>query len=132
MALTHAERVMSRRQVKAMVKGDAEMVVLTRIPMVEDGEGGFYEGGPVDLEPQRMAILPFKKRLVNGILVTEFGQVPGQDKTLLAEVGVDIKIGDTLLWRGDTYTVAEFEPILADMHTMARLNMLGGVDIHAN
>lgn len=130
MALSRAERVMSRRQVKRMVDGDFTMIAFTRTERVSDGEGGFIDGAERTLEPQRVCIIPFKKRLVDGILVTEFGQIPGQDKTLLAEVELDIEINDTLEWRGDKYRVAEIEPILADIHTIARLDQLGAVDIH--
>jgi hypothetical protein len=122
---------MSRRQVGRMVEGDKSMIAFTRTAMVEDGEGGHIEGVAVTLPAQKVTILPFKKRLVDGIAVTEFGQIPSQAKTLLGEVGLDIQINDLLYWRGSQYRVAEIEPILDDIHTIARLDMLGGEDIHA-
>lgn len=131
MAVSAAERVMSRRAVKRMVDGDYTMIAFTRASMEDDGEGGHTEGSREPLEPQKVCIIPFKKRLVDGIAVTEFGQVPSTSKTLLAEVGLDIQVNDELEWRGSTYRVAEIEPILADIHTIARLDLLGGDDIHA-
>ncbi len=132
MAVSRAERVMSRRNVKAMVKGDRSQVVFTRVDLIPDGEGGFFESEPYDLKPQEVSIIPFKKRLVDGIQVTEFGQVPGQAKTLLAEFDIDIKVNDTFTWRGQNYRVAELEPILADIHTVARLDLLGEEEIHGS
>lgn len=130
MAVSRAERVMSRRAVAWMVEGDKTLVSFHRVVMEPDGEGGHTEGLPTDLEPQAVCIVPFKKRLVDGIGVTEFGQVPSTSKVLLAEVGLDIQVNDTFMWRGDKYRVAEFEPILNDIHTIARIDLMGGDDIH--
>jgi len=130
MAVSSAERVMSRRAVKRMVDGDSTMVAFKRVVMEEDDEGGHEPGLPRTLDPQKVCIVPFKKRLVDGIGVTDFGQVPSTSKVLLAEVGLDIEVNDVFEWRGAEYRVAEFEPILSDIHTIARIDLIGGEDIH--
>lgn len=130
MSVTRAERVMSRRIIRQLIRLDSSEVAFTRVEMLDDGEGGVKKGAKRTLDPQKVTIVPFKRRFVDGVLVTDFGQVEGQSRMLLGEVGLDIEKGDTFTWRGGKYTVVEFEDILNDIHTIARVEYSPEEDVH--
>lgn len=129
MVLSRADRIMSRRQIEALIKSDGEMIAFKRTGEVEQTDGSFLPGSPMTLDPQLVLVIPFLRRLPIGISISDFGEIPNSSKILVGRYNVDIQVNDTFFWKDQNFSVAELD-MKREYHTVARLNYSGGNDHH--
>jgi hypothetical protein len=105
MVVTGVERLMSRRQIDAMIKCDEAEVVFRRRTKVPTTNGGFTLGSEVSLPPQKIRLIPFKRRMTEFIKNTELGNLPDLPYVLLGRHDLDCKRDDWFTLSGQNYCV---------------------------
>ena len=124
MGLSRLELLMARRQIEAMILADPEMIPFQRTTLVKQGDNSWVETGPTPIKPQQVCFIPFKRRLVEGIEGSEFGEIPNQPWVLLGRWNLDIERNDSFTWQGDEYNVVELD-IKKQIHKIAHIDFKG-------
>jgi hypothetical protein len=104
-----AERLMSRRQVQAMIKADPVTIIPIRTTKVDDGAGGWLPSTPTPVKPITGTIVPAKRRLSNMLTNTELGDVLRAPYIFLGPHNADLLKGDIFAWDGNDFEVQELE-----------------------
>lgn len=129
MALDRIERISARRQIVALIREDPVDVTLMRSAMVPDGAGGFRRSDPTPVlpggKPQRVTILPFKRRMSELINATELGDVVDYPYMLVGPHTLDIKRDDEFDWGGERFVVHAVD-IKTEVRIAAQIDYKGG------
>lgn len=127
--VTHTERIVGRRQIAALIKSDPVDVILYRKTKVADGAGGWKYGPPAAVNggvPQRVTLIPFKRRMTEFLVNTELGPVPDLPYVLIGPHDMDIDQGDTFTYNGDNFEVQTIDIQNRDVFTAAQVDYFGG------
>lgn len=126
MVMSHTERIMARRQVRAEIKTDPVEILPVRRTKVSDGAGGWRWGpeAPIE-EAQEVLIAPAKRRLSDFLVNTELGPVVDYPFILLGYHDADILPDDTFTWAGDTFQVKSIH-IKTEVSKVAQIDYFGG------
>jgi len=108
--------VMERRQIAALIRSDPVEIILHRREKITQPGGGWAWGPETPLEPQTVALVPFKRRMTEFLVATEIGEVPDLPYTVLGYHDLDIEPKDWFLWQGD-----KFEVITVDIKQQVRI-----------
>lgn len=125
MALDQVERIMARRQISALISEDPVDIVLIRSEDIPDGAGGFRTGPPTPLAPQRVTILPFKRRMSELVIATEMGDVIDYPYAVVGMYNLDIKRDDEFTWNGEHFVVHAID-VKTEVRTTAQVDYKGG------
>ena len=106
---------MGRRQVRALILADPISVRFIRREKISTPSGGWRWGLETVLAPQRVTLIPFKRRMTEFLVNTELGDVPDLPYVMLGEWNLDVKEGDTFTHLGEKYEVKTID--LADRET---------------
>ncbi len=104
------ELKLRRRVLDAYIAADPVTVSLVRYPRVDDGAGAWRKGTPVNVAPQIMRLIPYKRRLTNLTDHTADGDIPNVQYSLVATPGVDVKRWDEWFYNGTWFKVMGIEP----------------------
>lgn len=122
MSNRRGELRMQRRLTAAFVHQSRQMVVLRRAERTPDGAGGFTEGTPVSLRPQRFALVI---QVLEGTTANEHATTPEADAyALVGRHDADIRVGDRLTFDGREYWVTFIHPDRS-YETRAEVGYLG-------
>lgn len=111
--IPRTELIMRRRLVREFIRADWSDIVIERPRGVEQtAAGGFVRlpGAPIKLDPQRVRIVPNKRRFDPGLVNSEAGAIPDTGYLLLAEHTFDGKVDDIFSWMGKQYTITGIHP----------------------
>lgn len=108
MIKNRVELLMRQRNVVEFREADEVEVVLKRREKIPSA-GGWKWGPEASLAPQRVRIVPAKRRYSDETVNTEQGAIPTWPYIILGAPDMDIKAGDTFTWDGDLYTVKSVE-----------------------
>lgn len=125
MGLSQVELVMARRQVQAIINSDPEWVVFNRTTLVKQPDNSYKEGPSTPIAAQKVCFIPFKRRLTESIINSEFGEIPGQPYVLVGNYQLDVKRNDEFTWQGDKYVVQALD-IKKQQHIVAQIDFKGG------
>jgi hypothetical protein len=104
--MNRSELVMRRRNVRAFVDADPVDVVLMRpSAKVRTSAGGWVEGEPLPLPPQRGRIVQAKRRFASPLVNTEAGEVTELPYILLGFWDMDVEKGDYFDWNNARWEV---------------------------
>lgn len=126
MVKSDIERIMARRQIKAIIDSDPVDVMFTRVSMIPDGAGGYKRGTPTPIAAQTVTIIPFKRRFSEMMINTELGDVTEYPYTIVGMPGLDVQRGDIFTWAGDQYEVHQIDPMHQDVRVVAQIDYSGG------
>lgn len=124
-AVTQIERLAARRQIAEILRRDGVELVLRRRTKVSAPGGGWKWGAEAPLEPQLMALIPFKRRMTEFLVATELGDVPDLPYTILGAHDLDIEPKDRFTWEGDEYEVQTVD-IKQEVRIAAHVDYYGG------
>lgn len=124
MALQQVEKIMARRQVNQLILDDPEMIVFIRTEKIKQLDNSYVDGPPLPLPPQQVCFIPFKRRLTESIINSEFGEIPGQPYVLLGRYTLDIERDDEFTWQGDKYIVKSLD-VKKEQHIVAQIDFKG-------
>lgn len=112
MIASRVELMMRRRAVKAFIDADYVMAQFTRdAPLVKTAAGGWTKSGPPQvLLPQKVAIVPGKRRYDHGLINAEAGSIPETEWLLLGLHTLDVAEDDRFSWMGQNYFVKSIHP----------------------
>ena len=108
MIKNRVELLMRRRNVVEFREADELEVVLKRRAKIPSA-GGWKWGPETPLAPQRVRIVPAKRRYGDETVNTEQGAIPTWPYVILGEPDMDIQEGDKFTWAGDDYIVKSIE-----------------------
>lgn len=121
------ERIMSRRQIRAMVEADEFQLVLTRRAKVDLPDGGWRWGPEVVLPPQTATLLPYKRRMSDMVIDTEQGDLTVYQYLVVAEGPLDILRDDEFEHLDRKFRVDSVD-VKTEVRTSASVIYLGRVD----
>lgn len=126
--MTPAELRAHRRITRAYIQAEPFLVVLTRTTKEETAAGGWIEK-PLNppLDPQVVRIIPFKRRMTNAKIDSQFGDIHYLDWSLLGLHDLDVQESDRFEWRGNYIEVKTVEH--RDEKTLCHLVDRGPVDV---
>lgn len=125
MVLNSTQRVMERRQIRALIQADKVELSFIRSDRVDDGAGSWRKGPPRELPPQECALIPFKRRMTEFLVNTELGNVPDLPYVLLGFHTLDVKRGDTFTFQGEQYEVQTVD-LKREVRVAAHVDYFGG------
>ena len=124
-AATNAiERIMARRQIQALINSAPVDVVLNRKTKVSTPGGGWRWGPSTPLAPQRVTLIPFKRRMTEFLVSTELGEVPDLPYVLLGLWDLDIAEEDWFEHNGDKFEVKTLD-LKKDVRIAAHVDYYG-------
>ncbi len=122
-----AEKLMDRRQIAEMIRRDPIDVQFVRRPKIETGAGGWRWGPAETLEPQRVCMIPFKRRMTDFLNNTELGDVPDLPYVLVGRHDLDVKKDDIFTVEGlGTFQVKTFDLSEPEVKTAVQVDYYGG------
>lgn len=127
--VTKTERIMARRQIDALIRADPVDIVIWRKLRVPDGAGGWRWSAPtpiLDGEPQRVTLIPFKRRMTEFLVSTELGNVPDLPYVVVGYHTLNIQREDTFTYNGDTFEVQTVDIEQKDVRIAAHVDYFGG------
>jgi hypothetical protein len=131
--------IAERRQIAAIIRSDSVDVVLMRRPKIPTPDNSYKWGPAVPVykastpdnpnQPQKGALIPFKRRLVDMLINTELGEVEKVPYTLVLPHDADIQRDDRFTLEGKEWVVRWID-IKHQVRITAGVDYLGG-DPHA-
>lgn len=109
-AANRTETRMQRRLLRKYIDAEPVDVELLRPVLVETTAGGLRKDPPVRLPPQRVRLVPFKRRLVRITRDTPDGDIINLEYVLIGPHDLDVKVGDHFHADGGKYDVISIEP----------------------
>lgn len=125
MVLSSTARVMERRQIKAIIEEDPVDLIFRRAPLVRQADNSYAEGPEVSLEPQRVTLIPFKRRMTEFLVNTELGNVPDLPYVMVGEHDLNVRRGDRFTFQGDEFEVQTLD-IKKEVRVAAHVDYFGG------
>lgn len=123
---TDIEVLMARRQIDEMIRRDAEYISFRRKTRIRTADNGWIEGPEETLAPQQVSLIPFKRRMTEIMVNTEFGDVPDLPYVLLGRHNLNIQQYDTFTLRGEEFRVESIDIGEPDVKTAAHIDYFGG------
>lgn len=117
---------MARRQIAAMIEADWILVTFRRRPRVETADGGWTFGPEVALAPQKVRLIPFKRRMTEFLANTELGDVPDLPYILLGRHNLDIQRGDRFTYAQEEFEVKTLDIAEPEVKVVAHVDYYGG------
>jgi hypothetical protein len=112
MVMSPVALIAERRQIDAIIGADPVEVVFMRSEKIPTPDNSFYWGPRTPVykpgtqnDPQRVAMVPFKRRLTDMLINTEIGDVELVPYTLVCRHDADVKRGDEFELDGEQYKV---------------------------
>lgn len=122
------ELVMRRRNVAEFIRADPARVQFIRSgERIKTAAGGFVASIPTTLSPQRVRILPNKRRYNSDLINSEAGEIPDSEWLLLGLHTLDVKVDDRFQWMGAWYQVTGIHPFRTES-TLCAINHDGAVN----
>lgn len=125
--MSDVERLMSRRQIARLINADKVEIVISRRPRVTAPGGGWRYGVGVNLPPQIVSIIPFKRRMSEIVINTESGDVLSGDYVILGEHDLDVARYDTFTLAGEHFRVIQVD-LKVEVRKAALVEYYGGED----
>lgn len=123
--LLATERLMARRQIAELIRRDATVIHIQRKVKIPNTEtGGWVWGDPVTLPPQTVAFIPFKRRMTEYMVDTQYGNVPDLPYVVIGSPELDIAIGDTFIVDDECFEVKELD-IKREVRIAAQVDYYG-------
>lgn len=119
------ERLMARRQIRAMIESDKITVVIQRRMKISTPGNGWKWGPTVTLDPQEAALMPFKRRMTEFLVNTELGDVPDLPYLLLGYPDLDVRKDDRFTWNGEEFVVGTVD-FKKEVRVAAQVDYFGG------
>jgi hypothetical protein len=113
-----------RRSLSAYIAADPIEIVFTRYPRIDDGAGGWRRGTPVEVGPQIMRLVPYKRRLSSLTDMVTAGEIPNVQYSLLALYDADVQRYDEFQLRDEWMKVVGVEPKSSIPEMSDRLTVL--------
>jgi hypothetical protein len=126
MVMSPVQLLMERRQIEALIKADEVTITLHRREKLAVPGGGWKWGPETELTPQRMALIPFKRRMTEFLVATEIGDVPDLPYMILGRYNLNIAKDDWFFWQGDKFEVQTVD-IKQDVRIAAHVDYFGGL-----
>ena len=123
--MSPTQRLMERRQIDALIRSDRVYITLHRRDKIDVPGGGWRWGPEQTLNPQEVALIPFKRRMTEFLVATELGDVPDLPYTILGRHDLDVRAGDWFLWEGDKYEVITVD-LKQEVRVAAHVDYFGG------
>jgi hypothetical protein len=130
--MNRSELIMRRVNVREFINADPISLVISRaaVPIQNTGTGGYTQGLPSDLDPQKARIVLNKRRYNPGIVNAEAGDIPHTDYLLIGKYSLDIQEEDQFFWKGEKYKIVgihkqRIESILAAIELLGPVNRSG-------
>lgn len=124
--------IMERRQIDAIIKSDSVSVVLMRKTKIPTPDNSYRWSKPEPVykpgtqnDPQRVALIPFKRRLVDMLVNTELGDVETVPYTVVCYPNADILRDDEFEHDGNRFVVKWLD-IKKTVRITAGVDYLGG------
>lgn len=96
---------MGRRQIDALIKSDPTNVTFKRRTKINVAGGGWRWGPEQTLDPQEVKLTPFKRRMTEFLVDTQYGEVKDLPYIMVGRWNLDVEEGDTFWHQGEQYTV---------------------------
>jgi len=126
--VSNIERLASRRQIEALIRADPTEVQFQRRTKVDTPSGGWkWIDPPVVLQPQTVAMVPFKRRMTEFMVDTQFGEVPDLPYVIVGKHDLDVKRGDVFTVGDQVFQVQTID-IKRDIRVAAQVDYYGGDD----
>ncbi len=123
--MTPVERIMSRRQINAMILKDFVNISFIRKTKVDVAGGGWRWSDPTPIDPQQVSLIPFKRRMSELLINTEIGDVPDLPYVLLGRHNLDIMPDDIFIYQGETFQVITID-LKREVRVAAHVDYFGG------
>jgi len=104
------ELLSMRRQMDAFIAAQPLVLRLNRPVMTATAAGGYLEGEPEVLSPQRFRLVPFKRRFTHQVVDTQDGDIPLTQYVLVGKFNANVQTDDYFEYKGTTYRVVGVEP----------------------
>jgi hypothetical protein len=104
------EILLRRKNLLAYIAADPQIIVLTRYPRIDDGAGGWRKGTPVEVGPQTMRLVPYKRRLSSLTDMVTAGEIPNAQYSLIGQYNADVERYDEFDLHGEWMKVIGVEP----------------------
>ena len=99
-----------RQNLAAYIAADSVQVAFTRYPRIDDGAGGWVKGPPVEIAPQTMRLVPYKRRLSSLTDMVTAGEIPNVEYSLIALYDANVQRYDEFELNGEALKVLGVEP----------------------
>lgn len=109
-AQSRIEIALRRKNLTAYIAADPQEIVFTRYPRIDDGAGGWRKGTPVQVGPQTMRLVPYKRRLSSLTDMVTAGEIPNVQYSLVAAYNADVERYDEFELHGEAMKVIGVEP----------------------
>lgn len=124
LASNRIENLVEKRQTTAYIRAEPVLLVLKRPSLVKTGAGGLRQGTPTPLPPQKVRLIPFKRRLTKLTRDTPEGDIINLPYVLMGFWDMNIKVGDEFEYEDGQYKVESIEPNRA-FRTLANITYAG-------
>lgn len=101
---------MRRRVVAEFIRVDDAKVSFKRILKVKTDAGGYVEQEQPPLPPQRVRLIPQKRRFASSFVNTEAGEIEKWPYIFIGAHNLDVVEEDRFTYNGDEYQVMAIEP----------------------
>lgn len=109
--MNQGELIVRRRIVRAFISAEAISIQLIRRgTRTRTGAGGWTTLPSLPRPPQMVRIVAAKRRFDNGLVNTEFGELPKTEYLLLGSYSLDIEVDDLFNWQGNQYKISGILP----------------------
>ena len=125
MVTNRVEILMGRRQVNRLLHDEGIVISFSRQPKLQVAGGGWRLGAPVDVVPQLVALIPFKRRMSEVLVNTELGNIENLPYVLIGTHLLNIERDDRFAWDGDEYQVKSVDPKNQDIRIAAIVDYFG-------
>lgn len=104
------ERLMQRRQLRAIINDDSILVSFVRQTKVATDNGSWKPGPAVTLPPQQVRLVPFLRRLADTMVDSQFGEIPNVRYVLVGPHDLDVQVGDSFQFEGLPVRIDAVDP----------------------
>lgn len=118
------ERIMARRQIDALILSDPVSLEFERQEKVSTPGGGWRWGAEVKLEPQQVALIPFKRRMTEFLVDTQYGEIPDLPYVLLGRYNLNVEEKDSFWFQGEQFVVQTID-LKREIRTAAHVDYFG-------
>jgi hypothetical protein len=121
------ERIAGRRQINELIRRDLVVLSFHRRPKIDLHGGGWRWGPELTLQPQELALIPFKRRMTDFLLNTELGHLPDLPYVFLGRWDLDVAKDDWFTWGGDKFVVKTID-FKTEIRVTGQVDYLGETD----
>lgn len=119
---------MGRRQIDAIIRSDPSDVQFIRRTKVETASGGWKWVDPsTTLPEQTITLIPFKRRMTEFLVDTQYGPVPDLPYVIVGRYDLDVIEGDTFSLNGQYFIVKTID-VKREIRTAGQVDYYGVPD----